>query len=165
MEETNTTASKNKQMNPLIIIVIILAIAVVGFAAYKSNNSQKSTETSSTDSDMQMQPSEQAPSVTIATESAHSDSEVKTINIEAGSFYYKPNEIKVKKGDTVKIVMTSKDMMHNFNIDELNVHLPMTQSGETNSVEFVADKAGTFEYYCSVGQHRKLGQKGNLIVE
>jgi plastocyanin len=29
----------------------------------------------------------------------------------------------------------------------------------------VADKKGTFEYYCSVGQHRALGMKGKLVVE
>ena len=32
-------------------------------------------------------------------------------------------------------------------------------------VEFTVDKTGTFEYYCSVGQHRANGMVGNLIVE
>lgn len=93
------------------------------------------------------------------------DSEVRTIELEAGAFYYKPETITVKKGETVKIVMTSKDMMHDFVIDELGVKLPVTQSGETNTVEFTATQAGTFEYYCSVGQHRAQGQVGTLIVE
>lgn len=91
--------------------------------------------------------------------------EVKEITMDAGAFYYSVKEIKVKKGEKVKIVMTSKDMMHDFNIDELNVKLPITKSGETNTVEFTADKVGTFEYYCSVGQHRKMGQVGKIIVE
>jgi heme/copper-type cytochrome/quinol oxidase subunit 2 len=85
--------------------------------------------------------------------------------MEAGSFYYSPNEIRVKKGETVKIVMKSVDMMHDFNIDELDVKLPITKSGETNSVEFTADTVGEFEFYCSVGQHRANGQVGTLIVE
>jgi nitrite reductase (NO-forming) len=37
--------------------------------------------------------------------------------------------------------------------------------GETTSVEFVADKTGTFEYYCSVGAHRAMGMTGSLVVE
>lgn len=97
--------------------------------------------------------------------SDQADSSVKTVSVDAGSFYYKPNTITVKKGQKVKIVMTSKDMMHDFNIDDLNVHMPVTQSGETGTVEFTADKVGTFEYYCSVGNHRQRGQVGTLTVE
>ncbi len=37
-------------------------------------------------------------------------------------------------------------------------------SGKT-FVEFTADKKGTFEYYCSVGEHRVNGMKGKFIVE
>jgi heme/copper-type cytochrome/quinol oxidase subunit 2 len=91
--------------------------------------------------------------------------DVKEFNIEAGFPYYKPNLITVKKGDTVKIVMKSVDMQHDFNIDELGVKMPITKAGETNSVEFVAGTAGSFEYYCSVGQHRKNGQFGTLVVQ
>jgi len=37
--------------------------------------------------------------------------------------------------------------------------------GTPTSVTFVADKTGTFEYYCSVGNHRAQGMVGKLIVE
>ena len=40
-----------------------------------------------------------------------SSPEVKVISVDAGGFYYAPNEIRVTKGETVRIVMTSKDMM------------------------------------------------------
>lgn len=85
--------------------------------------------------------------------------------IDAGGFYYKPNILKVKKGEKVKIEIKAVDMMHDFNIDELGIKSPIVQSGESAIVEFVADKVGEFEYYCSVGQHRNLGQVGKLIVE
>lgn len=100
----------------------------------------------------------------IVTQPTAMDINLKTIDIEAGSFYYKPNEISLKKGEKVKIILHSVSMMHDFNIDELNVKLPITKNGETGSVEFTADKVGTFEYYCSVGQHRKMGQVGKLVV-
>ncbi len=90
---------------------------------------------------------------------------VRTISIEAGSFYFKPDMIKVKKGEKVKLVMKSVDMMHDFNIDELKVKVPVTKSGAIATAEFTATTAGTFEYYCSVGQHRANGQVGTLIVE
>ncbi len=92
------------------------------------------------------------------------ETEVRTITIEAGAFYYKPSSITVKKGEKVKVVLNSKDMMHNFVVDELGITAPITKGGETSTFEFTADKAGTFEYYCSVGQHRKNGQVGTLVV-
>lgn len=93
------------------------------------------------------------------------DAGVKTITMEAGSFYYNPSEIRVKKGEKVKIQLTAKDMMHDFNIDELNVKSAKVSEGQTTTIEFTADKVGEFEYYCSVGQHKSMGQVGKLIVE
>ena len=90
---------------------------------------------------------------------------IKTVEVEAGSYYYKPNIITAKKGETIKIEMKSVSMMHDFNIDELGVKMPIVKNGDTGTVEFTVDKVGTFEYYCSVGQHRQLGQVGKLIVE
>ena len=90
---------------------------------------------------------------------------IKTFEVEAGSFYFNPKEIRVNQGDTVKIVLTAKDMMHDFNIDELGVDGDFIKEGETITIEFVADQIGVFEYYCSVGQHRANGQVGTLIVE
>mgnify|MGYP001595319788 FL=1 len=90
---------------------------------------------------------------------------VQIITLDAGSFFYSVKEIKAKVGDKIKVVMTSKDMMHNFNIDELNVKSAIAKSGEIIEVEFTVDQAGTFEYYCSIGQHRANGQVGKLIVE
>lgn len=91
--------------------------------------------------------------------------DVEIIVVEAGSFYYKPNEIRIKKGQKVRIELHSVSMMHDFVIDELGVKIPVTQSGEVGIVEFTADTAGTFEYYCSVGNHKAQGQIGTLIVE
>lgn len=90
---------------------------------------------------------------------------VRTVTVEAGSFYYKPDVIRVKKGEKVKLVLNSVDIMHNFNVDELKIKVPVTKSGSTSTVEFTATTAGSFEYYCSVGQHRANGQVGTLIVE
>ena len=55
--------------------------------------------------------------------------------------------------------------MHDFMIDEFEVATNQIGDGEEEEMEFVADKIGTFEYYCSVGNHRAQGMKGKLIVE
>jgi carboxymethylenebutenolidase len=72
--------------------------------------------------------------------------------------------LRVKDGQTIKITLTAKDMPHDFVVDELDVRTPIAQPGQTVAIEFIA-KAGTYEYYCSVGQHRANGMKGLLVVE
>lgn len=99
-----------------------------------------------------------------AGEQAHKPA-ILTFTVVGGKFFYVPNQIKVKKGDTVKIVFQNSGGMHNFVLDEFNIKGKTITTGETDSIEFIADKVGTFQYYCSVGQHRKLGQQGTLIVE
>lgn len=88
-----------------------------------------------------------------------------TFDVTGGSFYFTPNEIHVKKGDTVKIVFNNAGGMHNFMLDEFDVKIDTIKIGETATATFVADKTGSFEYYCGVGKHRQMGQKGALIVE
>lgn len=39
---------------------------------------------------------------------------------------------------------------HNFNIDEFNVHTRDLGYFETQTISFLADKKGTFEYYCTI---------------
>jgi heme/copper-type cytochrome/quinol oxidase subunit 2 len=141
-----TKASKN--YIPLVIIGAIVLVGVVWFTMMKS--------------------AQTAPAP-IATPAAMIESasllETLTINIDAGSYYFTPNEIRAKKGQKIIVVLNSKDMMHNFTVDEFNVVGPVTNAGQTSTVEFTPDKTGTFEFYCAVGDHRAKGQVGTLIVE
>lgn len=87
-----------------------------------------------------------------------------TFHVKGGLFYYVPNEIMVKKGDKVKIIFESIDGMHNFVLDAFGVKTIIIRKGEHIEAEFVADKVGSFEYHCGVGQHRVNGQKGTFTV-
>lgn len=164
-DEVNTTSTQKQGMNPLLIGGIIVALVIVVGAALLLNRNS-STTPAMTETQMEGSGVTGMDTATpVGGEVMSGTPADKTVTVEAGSFYYSPKEIRVKKGDRVKIIMTSKDMMHDFMIDELNVQLPITSAGETKTVEFVAEKAGEFEYYCSVGQHRANGQVGKLIVE
>ena len=90
-----------------------------------------------------------------------------TFNISGGSFFFAPNEIRVKQGDKVKIVFNNVGGTHNFILPDYKVESKTIQTGTSDTVEFVADKKGTFEFYCSVGNgyHRQMGQIGVLLVE
>jgi plastocyanin len=91
--------------------------------------------------------------------------ELRTFNITVKNYAYSPKEIRVKKGDTVKINLNVAEGYHNWTIDEFNAQTASVSAPENTSVQFVADKVGTFEYYCSVDGHRLMGLVGKLIVE
>ena len=71
--------------------------------------------------------------------------------------------IEVNEGDTVKIEFTSTEGFHDWVVEEFGA-TGKVRAGNSTSVEFIADKKGTFEYYCSVGSHREMGMTGQLIV-
>lgn len=90
---------------------------------------------------------------------------VKVFAVIGDSFSFNLKEIRVKKGDNVRIVFTNTQGIHDWVVDAFNARTSKIQAGQTATVEFTADKTGTFEYYCSVGNHRAQGMKGTLIVE
>lgn len=83
------------------------------------------------------------------------------VTVRAKSFDFDVKEIKAHVGDTVKITLANDDGAHGLGIDAFNVDI---KGGETK--EFLADKTGSFDFYCSlmcgVG-HDKMS--GKLIVE
>jgi heme/copper-type cytochrome/quinol oxidase subunit 2 len=72
-------------------------------------------------------------------------------------------EITVNKGDKVKLKITNTKGVHDFKLDEFDV-FANTPLGEEVVVEFTADKAGEFVYYCNQPGHRQAGQWGTLKV-
>lgn len=96
-----------------------------------------------------------------------SEANLQSFEIEGKPFEFSIKEIRVKEGDRVRITFKNTEGMHDWVIDEFNARTRQIQAGESETVEFVANKKGTFEYYCSVGNgyHRQQGMIGKLIVE
>lgn len=67
---------------------------------------------------------------------------------EAGG--WSPEVITVNKGDVVQLRITGHDVVHGFAIGGLGIDVGPIIPGEAATVEFVADKAGRFTYYCNV---------------
>jgi len=75
----------------------------------------------------------------------------KELHIEAYNFGFKVlNDVQINKGDTVKIILTSKEGIHGLSLPEFNVEMGPINPGETKTAEFIADKSGTFDYFCNV---------------
>ncbi|WP_045514794.1 Sec-dependent nitrous-oxide reductase [Neobacillus niacini] len=64
----------------------------------------------------------------------------------------RPDVIEVNQGDKVFIHLTNtdfdEDITHGFAINSYNLNIEV-QPGQTNTLEFTANKAGTFPLYCS----------------
>lgn len=76
------------------------------------------------------------------------------------------NVIRVKQGELVTLRLTSMDVVHGFNLSYYNIFETL-YPGKITTVEFVADKSGEFEFYCSARSCGlgHLEMKGTLIVE
>jgi cytochrome c oxidase subunit II len=91
--------------------------------------------------------------------------EVRTIDVTASRFQFDPETISVAQGDSVRLRLRSADRSHAFAIKAFRVKALIPEGGETVTVEFVAEPAGTFAFtcaeYCGTG-HSEM--KGRLVV-
>jgi nitrosocyanin len=154
-------------MNRTIIVIVLLAILLGGFALVQSQ--KKVTQTSPAETTTQpstvMQPSGAMSPAATGEGAMMKAGEVKEFTVEGKNFSFSPSTLTVNKGDTVKITFKNSGGMHDFVLDEFNVKTKPIESGASETVSFTADKAGTFNYYCSVGNHRAMGMQGTLTVK
>ena len=96
---------------------------------------------------------------------------LKAVKSSQGNYHYQatkggkklPNaegaspSIIISKNNLVQIHLINEEInppdnisKHNLNIDEFNVHTKDLGYFQTDSVIFLANKAGTFDYYCSL---------------
>lgn len=146
-------------MKNIVIVLVIVAILALG-GWYYMNMNQVSTDSSSIEIGMPAPGSEGVNEMEVV---ADTGGAVKEFTVDGTNFKFSPELVSVKKGDTVRIKFVNSQGFHDFVIDEFKVATPQIREGEA-VVEFVADKAGSFEYYCSVGSHRAMGMKGTLQV-
>ncbi|QQG47363.1 MAG: cupredoxin domain-containing protein [Candidatus Woesebacteria bacterium] len=160
-ETKGSENSSNKSMLLVGGVIALIILAVPGFLIARKIkrvlfNSARMAASSTVSSS---QEASSSPSV------AGESNSVSQISIRGGSFYFKPDEIRVKVGTKVSILFTNDEGTHDFVIDEFKVKSETIKGGVTTTVEFTPDKTGTFEFYCSIGNHRQMGMKGKLIVE
>lgn len=152
--------------NLLAVLVIIAALGVGLYVMTNRTSNTPSSVTPTTAPTMAAAQTSPAPSTSSAMmEEKNAMTNVKEFTVEGGNFSFTPNMLTVKKGDTVKITFKNLEGIHDFKLDEFTVATKQIPAGSEETVEFVADKTGSFEYYCSVGKHRQMGMKGTLVVQ
>ena len=96
---------------------------------------------------------------------APATSQVRVIKMAAKDFEFDPHIITVNQGDRVQLIVTALDRDHGIRIVGYNINRRL-KKGVPTTIEFTANKPGTFSFRCSVFcglGHRRM--KGQLIVK
>src|SRR3989344_9570471 len=150
---------KIKKNFAMFLVLLVLSVVITGCGSNNSNGYAV----------VDTQGTNQVTGEVEDTANVQPTSEVKTFSLEGANFKFMMNGVEspnivVNEGDKVRIELKSGQGFHDWVVDEFNVATPRVKDEESTFVEFIADKKGTFEYYCSVGEHRQMGMKGSLII-
>lgn len=166
----------NKKIIILTVVIIIIVAAVITFnktkpapeTANTTNNTPPAPETVNTNN---TPTPEVVPDAPEANKPVINQAAVKEFTMTSFVEFvgdqpkpqYSLKEITVNQGDKVRLKITVTKGTHDFNLDEFNVKAA-TPLNQAVVVEFTADKAGEFIYYCSMPGHRSNGHWGTLKV-
>jgi heme/copper-type cytochrome/quinol oxidase subunit 2 len=86
------------------------------------------------------------------------------ITLTARNYRFSPTRIEVAQDDLVKLTVQSEDNAYSVTIDEYRVSRRVPAGGST-TLEFRADRAGTFPFYSNLTNDARHAQmKGELVV-
>ena len=122
-------------MNRVILSAIVVILVLGGVIWYFMQGAPAPTPGE------QEQPQEETPAPT-------SQGEVREFTVTGIPFEFSVKEMRVRRGDTVRVTFINEQGIHNWRVDEFGAATAVLQQGSQETIEFVADKVGQFEYYC-----------------
>lgn len=134
----------------ILIAVFVVGIGFVYFGSAKPSPSPAPTLVSQPS--VTGQPAEQV--------------QTREITVSGDEYKFSPKELSFTQGEKVKLTFKNTGKLpHNLTIDELNVATDTIPGGKSTSIEFTVQSSGSFNSYCSVGNHRALGMEGSVEVK
>ncbi|HTS85588.1 MAG TPA: cupredoxin domain-containing protein [Usitatibacter sp.] len=90
--------------------------------------------------------------------------EERVIKVVARKFVFLPNDIALKKGETVILEFSAPEVVMGFNLPDYKLRTDIIP-GQVSRVKFTADKAGTFPFLCDIfcGEGHE-GMSGKIVV-
>jgi plastocyanin len=80
----------------------------------------------------------------------------------SGTYSFDPTDLTFDVGETVTLALKSESEFHTFTVDGLGID-ESVDGGETASLTFTFEEAGTFELICV--PHEALGMVGTITVK
>jgi heme/copper-type cytochrome/quinol oxidase subunit 2 len=84
------------------------------------------------------------------------------VKVEVSRAGFKPKVLTLRKGETLRIVLSTADDEHCFAVDALRIEKRIVP-GKTTEVDVVVDKAGTLPFYCCLEPDQEA-LRGRLVV-
>jgi len=90
--------------------------------------------------------------------------EERVIKVVARKFVFLPNDIALKRGETVILEFSAPEVVMGFNLPDYKLRTDIIP-GQVSRVKFTADKAGTFPFLCDIfcGEGHE-GMSGKIVV-
>jgi cytochrome c oxidase subunit 2 len=89
----------------------------------------------------------------------------KEVQMTAKKYEFSPSTVEVQAGTKIIFKITALDREHGFEIENVKDSCVKIKKGETATVEYLAEKAGTVEFkccsFCGFG-HGKM--KGKIVI-
>ena len=155
------------------LIPLLMVMGMISLAAIACGGDAEPTQTSQRASPS---PPPQAPTVPAdATETATEENgdvtpppgtavTVDLLDLGGGnaSYEFSSDEFTFSVGETVTFTLVSQAEFHTFTVDDLEIDV-IVNGGDTETLTFTFDQAGTFELICS--PHQFLGMVGTITVQ
>ena len=153
------------------MFVLVLAVALLAFAGCAADVQPQEPTQDLGDETIDETPLEdEAPSEQDPTSPEEATTPDVTFSVTGENYAFfvdgeENPDMVVQEGDLVRIEFESTQGLHDWVVDAFAATEQVDSASGVTTVEFVADQAGEFEYYCSVGSHRQQGMLGSFIVE
>jgi plastocyanin len=92
----------------------------------------------------------------------------RTLNVDATEYAFHPKRVTVEDAGDVTFELDNRGHVpHNLTIRRGDAELPAVKTIKSGDVKegTLSLATGNYEFFCSVGDHAKLGMRGTLIVK
>lgn len=150
-----------------IVLLLVLGILLVS-ACSQQNSTEKPEDLVGQGNPVEQQfpvPGSNTEEIIVEEKVTDTAETVKEFKMTAKQFAFEPATIEVAKGDRVRLIVTSADVPHGISIPEYGINERL-DPGTPKTIEFTAEKEGTFTAFCSVfcgSGHSNM--KGKIIVK
>jgi heme/copper-type cytochrome/quinol oxidase subunit 2 len=85
--------------------------------------------------------------------------------LTARNYSFSPNRVEVGQDDLLKLTIQSQDVAYGFTIEEYRLAKRVPAGGST-TIEFRADRPGSFDFYSNLSNDSRHSQmRGQLVVK
>jgi heme/copper-type cytochrome/quinol oxidase subunit 2 len=86
------------------------------------------------------------------------------VSIQASQSGFEPSEVVLRKGEAVRIVLSSADREHCFAVDAFRIEKRILP-GRPTSFDFTPERAGRFPFYCCLESGAQADvERGVLVI-